>query len=349
MFENDDSMRCGKCGNLMREDENFCPVCGAQRDIIEIYEPEMVCPNCGKELGAKMAFCTNCGQSVSARADAKPPRDDSERKDGRNKLFLVLSACGMAALTAAVILTCDFGIFREDRTDNVGETVEVRDEVAYEAEVMTEEPAPTEAVLPTRGTKEPIPEEVREFMNGKSMTSNDNIGYDDLSYLTIPYIDFNDERQIGHMVIAVDLADEVLDIFSDLYKIRYPIERMELVDYFFDRQTEILDTPDRASMGNNNTSAFYYRVVSGTNTLSNHARGRAIDLNTKVNPYVDGSYVSPRNAVKYADRTCDGWTDVEKRAFIGPDTEVYRIFTSRGWEWGGEIWSYQDYQHFQKR
>lgn len=201
----------------------------------------------------------------------------------------------------------------------------------------------------TRGSKEDIPDGIRAIMAGISMPEDATVGYDDLSYLSIPYIDFDGKRQMGHMVVDKELADDVLDIFSELYEIGYPIERMDIIDNYNNRQTEELDSLDRASMGNNNTSAFCYRVVSGSDNLSNHAYGRAIDLNPKTNPYVstDGS-VSPRNAVKYADRSMENWSDIEKKAFIGPDTEVYRIFTEHGWEWGGEIWSYKDYQHFQK-
>ena len=123
------------------------------------------------------------------------------------------------------------------------------------------------------------------------------------------------------------------------------------IDYFNDKQTEELDSLDRASMGNNNTSAFCYRVVNGTTRMSNHAYGRAIDINPKINPYVTVSgSVSPRNAVKYADRSGEALSDIERAALIRSGDRVYNIFISRGWEWGGEIWSdsYYDYQHFQK-
>ena len=308
------------------------------------------CPQCGEMIDSKFRFCTNC------RCELLP---QEKYFNYITKNDLIISACIIAVLTAVVLITCNFGMFKnadefaeqyalvtataEPQEEN---TAAVTEEVPTEA--PTEAPVVTEAPQSSRGTAQSIPEDIRTFMSGRSMTPNNNIGYDDLSYLTIPYWDFNDERKEGHMVVAADLAEDVLDIFSELYDIKYPIESMEIVDYFFDRQTETLNTPDRASMGNNNTSAFYYRVVSGTNNLSKHALGRAIDLNPKTNPYVNGSSVSPANAQKYADRTQSGWTDVEKRAFIGPDTEVYRIFRSHGWEWGGEIWSYQDYQHFQK-
>jgi len=97
-------------------------------------------------------------------------------------------------------------------------------------------------------------------------------------------------------VVAKALAEDVLDIFAELYAINYPIESIRLIDEFNDKQTDVLDSLDRASMGNNNTSAFCYRVVSGSSSISQHAYGRAIDLNPKINPYVSGGSVSPRNA-----------------------------------------------------
>lgn len=224
-----------------------------------------------------------------------------------------------------------------------------------EGVIATPEPTPQVRI----GTKQSIPEDVWSYMNGRSWKENPNVGYEDLMYLTMPYYDFNYEIQTGHMVIAADLADEVLNIFAELFDIQYPVEIMEPIDAYFDGLTEQLDTPDRNSMGHNNTSAFYYRVVSGSGNLSQHAYGRAIDLNPKTNPWVSVSgSVSPRNATKYANRRLSAantdftnWSGIEQAAFIGNDTRVYDVFSKYGWEWGGEIWqsSYYDYQHFQKR
>src|SRR6266508_2153223 len=52
-----------------------------------------------------------------------------------------------------------------------------------------------------------------------------------------------------------------------------------------------------------NTSAFNCRYVAGTTTWSQHAYGRAIDINPVENPYVDGTHVSPRRGRRYLDRT----------------------------------------------
>ena len=320
---------------------------------VEKKDKYIICPKCGQRLNSKCRFCTECGYTIS---------DKRDRRIGMNEHASRAEVMAAAALTlvlsVTVAVTCSFKLDDYRKSDEMHTVVVGQQTVKasanptnVSAEVQpTPQPTaePTPGIMSIRGTKQPIPDEIKTLMYGKSMTDNDTIGFDDLSYLQIPYIDFNGNTQTGEMVVAADLADEVLDIFKELYEIEYPIERMELVDRFFDKQTEQLNTPDRASMGNNNTSAFYYRVVSGTNTLSKHALGRAIDINAKVNPFVDGDYVSPANAYKYADRSMSDWSDVERRAFIGSNTDIYRIFISHGWEWGGEIWSYQDYQHFQK-
>lgn len=82
------------------------------------------------------------------------------------------------------------------------------------------------------GTKEDIPESVKKQMEGISMQHFSGVDYSDLSYLTIPYFDFNGSVQQGHMIVNKKLADEVLLIFQELYKIKYPIEKMELIDNF---------------------------------------------------------------------------------------------------------------------
>ncbi len=199
-----------------------------------------------------------------------------------------------------------------------------------------------------RGSWEPIPDEVFETMQGISYPEGARVHRDDLAYLTIPHYDFDGKIQKGKMIVARSLADEVLAIFAELSDIKYPIEKMELIDKYDKLQTEEFNSLDRSSMGRNNTSSFCYRTVSGTKNLSKHAYGRAIDINPKINPWVSSSgTVSPRNATKYADRSMADWTDVEKRAYIGEDTEIYRIFDKYGWFWGGH-WNSRDYQHFEK-
>lgn len=196
----------------------------------------------------------------------------------------------------------------------------------------------------TLGTKEKIPQSVKESMAGVSMPDGASVSYDDLRYLTIPYYDFNGVTQQGHMIVRKELADEVLLIFQELYENKYPIEKMELIDNY---ASGGVDNLDYNSIEDNNTSAFCYRQATGGNSLSNHALGQAIDINPLINPYVTADGQCSHDA-KYVDRTQSNWTAIEKQAYIGNDTKIYEIFKKYGWTWGGDWSGIKDYQHFEK-
>lgn len=233
------------------------------------------------------------------------------------------------------------------------EELEELEKIENEKEDKTINPQETQAEnkaeeLDGKGVSEPIPEDVRESMKGISMPEGSTVGFDDLAYLTIPHYDFNGNIVEGHMVVDKDVAQEVLNIFKELYDIQYPIERMELIDKYDKMQTEEFDSLDRSSMGRNNTSCFCYRVISGSSKLSNHARGRAIDLNPLINPWVQGSSYSPRNAGPYVNRDKVFEDEVVNQATIHANDEVVQIFEKYGWSWGGYWQSQKDYQHFEK-
>lgn len=204
--------------------------------------------------------------------------------------------------------------------------------------------APTQVPVTRRGTAQAIPSDIREYMTGKSYKANGNISLDDLSYLTIPHYDFNYNVTEGHLVVNKALAEEVLDIFAELFDVKYPIERMELIDKY--------GADDYESIEYNNTSAFNYRKSTSGNSLSNHAYGRAIDLNPQINPYVNSSGTGAhQNAREYWSRDTSKWTsEIAKAAYMGPGTDIYNIFVNKhGWTWGGSWSSYRDYQHFEKK
>ena len=72
----------------------------------------------------------------------------------------------------------------------------------------------------------------------------------------------------------------MVEVFRDLYAARFPIRRMVPVDAY--------GGSDFRSIEADNTSAFNCRFVEGTTRWSNHAYGRAIDVNPIENPYVSG-------------------------------------------------------------
>lgn len=136
----------------------------------------------------------------------------------------------------------------------------------------------------------------------------------------------------GRLVVAADVAKDVAAILEDLYRERFPIQRMVPVAEY--------GSDDDASMAANNTSAFNCRAVTGGSSFSEHSYGRAIDINPLVNPYVSGSTVLPSAGAPYVDRSRDA------AGMIHAGDEVVRAFAARGWSWGGTWRSPKDYQHF---
>lgn len=155
-----------------------------------------------------------------------------------------------------------------------------------------------------------------------------------LSLLSLSFIGMNGEHNQGELIVHADLAYEVVEIFKEIYECNFPIEKMRTIDYY--------NCNDKESMEDNNTSAFNYRLISGSRKLSDHSYGRAIDINPLLNPFVKRSTVEPEAGEKYIDRN-----NFQDGMIIQNDC-VIRSFKKRGWEWGGD-WKYaKDYQHFYK-
>ena len=86
---------------------------------------------------------------------------------------------------------------------------------------------------------------------------------------------------------------------------------------------------------------FNCRYVDGTTRWSNHAYGRAIDINPIENPYVGSSGSTSHPAsVPYLDRS-----RVRKGMAVEGGALV-AAFDVSGWGWGGRWSGAKDYQHF---
>ena len=149
----------------------------------------------------------------------------------------------------------------------------------------------------------------------------------DLRYVRVRHWNMEGREMAGELVCNVLIADDIRDIFEELYRVRYPIHSVRLIDDF--------GADDEASMAANNTSAFCYRNVAGTKYLSFHARGLAIDINPKDNPVA-----KPR--VK-------GGAIPKTPHVINEQDACYKAFRKRGFSWGGHWRRMRDYQHFERR
>ena len=156
-----------------------------------------------------------------------------------------------------------------------------------------------------------------------------------LSELTLTYVDFAGREQTGMMICDSTLADDLIYIFKELFYAGYQIEKIKPSDEYCGN--------DDLIMADNCTSCFNYRCVDGTDTLSMHAFGRAVDINPLYNPYIVKGRILPPNGAEYADRTKDFPHKIDE------DDLCYRLFTKRGWSWGGHWTSEKDYQHFYKQ
>ncbi|GAB1811814.1 M15 family metallopeptidase [Mycobacterium sp. MUNTM1] len=157
-----------------------------------------------------------------------------------------------------------------------------------------------------------------------------------LRRVEVDHVGFDGGTHRGELIVHQDLVPEVITVFAELYRARFPIEKIRSADRY-------PAADDELSMEDDNTSAFNCRGIPWSEHWSQHAYGRAIDLNPRLNPcvYADGTF-QPHNATEYLDRSRG-----DPGLLHGGDAAV-RIFTDRGWRWGGEWASPVDYQHFER-
>ena len=180
-------------------------------------------------------------------------------------------------------------------------------------------------------------------INGKSYIENPDISLEDLRYIKLVHYNFQHDIQVGEMIVNRAVCDDVLSIFQELFLAHYEICSVYLIDNFW---TGDGGSSDTASIEHNNTSCFCYRTVTGGSRLSNHALGRAIDINPQQNPYVwfDGGTkrYAHANAAPYVDRT------IADPHVIMQNDFCWKVFRQHGFNWGGEWSAPVDYQHFEK-
>jgi hypothetical protein len=158
------------------------------------------------------------------------------------------------------------------------------------------------------------------------------VGLADLRYVTVSFRGFDGRAHTGELIVHRTVASDVVTVFRRLFAAGYPIERMHVTT---------VEERDAAPTGDGNTTAaFACRSAVATTRWSEHAYGRAIDVNPFQNPYVKGRLVLPELAGAYARRN---------RGLPGMITAggpVVAAFRAVGWAWGGSWRSSKDYMHF---
>ncbi len=154
----------------------------------------------------------------------------------------------------------------------------------------------------------------------------------DLRWLRVTFRGFDGERHTGELLVATDVVDDLQTVFARLWRARFPLEELRIT-----RRDE-LDAPPTGD--GNNTGAFVCRPVTGGTSYSEHAYGRAVDVNPFQNPYVRDDLVLPELASAYLDR------GRRSPGMVRAGGPVVATFAAVGWEWGGDYRSLKDYQHF---
>ena len=185
-----------------------------------------------------------------------------------------------------------------------------------------------------------INDNVYKRIYGKSYKTYCTIPRSTLRYVRVLHYTLDGSIRTGEIVCHKDIADDLVDIFRQLFNAHYPIESIRLIDDY--------EANDERAMNANNTSCFNFRYVAGSKVLSNHSYGKAIDLNPLYNPYVkkraNGTViVSPKSGTAYANRSKKFNYKIDRGDL------AYRLFTQHGFTWGGNWKSLKDYQHFEKR
>ena len=151
-----------------------------------------------------------------------------------------------------------------------------------------------------------------------------------LTLIHVKYFGFDSRMHIGQLLTNKSCADELYEIFAELYSLKFPIQMVKPISEF--------GWSDETSMIANNTSSFNYRKIHGTGYNSLHSIGLAIDINPVQNPQMKQGRAIPSNATY--NLTSPGTFLKFSKAVNG--------FKKKGWRWGGDWANNKDYQHFEK-
>ena len=209
------------------------------------------------------------------------------------------------------------------------------------APATTAAPSPSSAPKPPPSTAAPAP--TPPFVSSIHGVSAEDLGAswtpglgctppEELRRLHLSHWGYDGAVHEGDLIVEAAHAERIVRVFADVYAARFPIQRMVPVSAY--------GGDDGASMRDNNTSGYNCRMVAGSDKLSQHAYGRAIDVNPLHNPYVKGGTVDPPEGAPWADR------DRDDPGMIKAGDAVVQAFERAGWGWGGYWQSGPDYQHF---
>ena len=178
-------------------------------------------------------------------------------------------------------------------------------------------------------TIDPVPDDV---LARSSWVPECPVTVEELAYVTVSHFGFDGEFHTGELLVNAGWAPEVVEVFRELHRVRFPIEQMRVI------RLEEIDAPPTGDW--NDTTSFVCRPAVGNRSWSQHAYGLAIDINPFHNPYLKGDLVLPELASVYTDRS------EIRPGMIEAGDPVVSAFAEMGWAWGGNWNSLKDWMHF---
>lgn len=180
-----------------------------------------------------------------------------------------------------------------------------------------------------------IPNNFQQIMQQYTWREGCPVLLNNLLYLQLSYWGFDNKPHQGTLIVNQQIASETVQIFHQLFMIKFPIAKMQPLDFY--------QGDDIKSMSDNNTVAFNCRALtSDPRFFSIHSYGDAIDINPVENPYVINGLLLPQQGRKYLSR------NPHVKGIIVKGSKIYNIFMHYGWQWGGDWQNMKDYQHFEK-
>jgi hypothetical protein len=231
------------------------------------------------------------------------------------------------ALVAMLLAACDGAA-----GDRVAETTTTSSSTTTTSTTTTTLPPSTTTTQPVVAPFAAAVATVTAADLGASWHDGCPVGPEDLRRVTVTFFGFDGVTHRGAIVVHADSAEDVVEVFRQLYAHRFPIRKLQPI--FTQAEYEDFETLD------DNSSGFSCRNAVDANAAphwSNHAYGRAIDINPIENPYLNGGKVLPSVGAPFTDRS-------NVRPGMAVDGGVLvTAFRSVGWGWGA---SFRDYQHF---
>jgi hypothetical protein len=249
----------------------------------------------------------------------------------RVRVIQTIATTALGALVAMQMLGCGGSDSNPQSVSSVTHTRPSATTSTTRPPSTTERPRAHRAVFAFAA--QALPQRIRRRIAGSSWHQGCPATLDELRYVEMTYWSFGKRLRHGVMIVNASTVPAVRTVFRQLFAKRFPIRRMHLVDDY--------GADDYTSIEADNTSSFNCRAVTGGTRWSEHAYGRAIDINPIENPYVyaDGTTTHAASR-RYLDRAQD------RPGMALSGGVLVNAFDAVGWGWGGRWSPATDLQHF---